>query len=216
MAGEKIRNLGVEAPPIHRHEVPYVSVKAAVLPFIKFPGTDTLLGPEMRSTGEVMGIDKEYSNAFAKSQLAAGHLLPNPGCAFVSVADVDKENVLPLARRLYACGFKLVATGGTKRFLESNGVYAERINKVNEGTPSILDKIEEGQIQLVINTTVGAQSIQDSKSLRRASVNKGLPYYTTVSGAAAAVDAIEAINNLDAYQVASLQQRLESNARPNR
>ncbi len=209
MAGAKIKDLQVKQPPVHRENVPYVSVKAAVLPFIKFPGTDTLLGPEMRSTGEVMGLAENYAHAFAKSQLSAGNILPSKGCAFISVADVDKEQVLSIAQRLYALGFQILSTGGTNRYLERNGVYSKRVNKVVEGSPHILDSIEDEKVDLVINTTVGTQSIEDSKSLRRASVNKGLPYYTTLPGALAAIEAMEAMRVEDVYSVASLQSLLD-------
>ena len=172
---------------------PHIAVKEAVFPFARFPGVDTLLGPEMRSTGEVMGLDYDYALAFAKSQLGAGVDLPRDGTLFVSVRDEDKPGVLPAVKRLAGLGFKVLATGGTQRFLAENGVSAEKINKVLEGRPHIEDAIRNRQVQIVFNTTDGQKAVSNSKSLRRATLMQKVPYYTTLSGAAAVAEAIAAL-----------------------
>jgi carbamoyl-phosphate synthase large subunit len=172
---------------------PHIAVKEAVFPFARFPGVDILLGPEMRSTGEVMGLDYDYALAFAKSQLGAGVDLPRDGTLFVSVRDEDKPGVLPAVQRLAGIGFKVLATGGTQRFLAENGVEAQKINKVLEGRPHIEDAIRNRQVQIVFNTTDGQKAVSDSKSLRRATLMQKVPYYTTLSGAAAVAEAIAAL-----------------------
>ena len=171
----------------------HIAVKEAVFPFARFPGVDTLLGPEMRSTGEVIGLDRDFALAFAKSQLGAGVELPRSGTVFVSVRDDDKARVLPAIRLLDEIGFKVMATGGTQRFLIENGIGSTKINKVLEGRPHIEDAIRNRQVQLVINTTDGNKAISDSKSLRRAALMQKVPYYTTMSGALAAAEAIKAL-----------------------
>ncbi|HXV31535.1 MAG TPA: carbamoyl-phosphate synthase large subunit, partial [Sinorhizobium sp.] len=171
----------------------HIAVKEAVFPFARFPGVDTLLGPEMRSTGEVIGLDTDYALAFAKSQLGAGVDLPRDGTVFVSVRDEDKAGVLPTIRVLAEIGFKVMATGGTARFLGEHGITATKINKVLEGRPHIEDAIRNRQVQLVINTTDGSKAISDSKSLRRATLMQKVPYYTTMAGAEAAAHAIKAL-----------------------
>src|SRR5262249_21266604 len=163
MAGKTLRELGFTREIVPTH----VSVKEAVFPFIKFPGVDTLLGPEMKSTGEVMGVDTSFAMAFAKAQVAAGTLLPVRGKAFLSVRDQDKATLLPIARRLLENGFSLIATRGTAAYLCNAGVRAESVNKVIEGSPHIVDAIRADVIALVINTTEGVQSIADSFSIRR-------------------------------------------------
>ncbi|RCW28275.1 carbamoyl-phosphate synthase large subunit [Ciceribacter lividus] len=173
----------------------HIAVKEAVFPFARFPGVDTLLGPEMRSTGEVMGLDTDFALAFAKSQLGAGVELPREGTVFVSVRDEDKERVLPAVRLLADIGFKVMATGGTQRFLAEKGIDAVKINKVLEGRPHIEDAIRNRQVQLVINTTDGNKAISDSKSLRRAALMQKVPYYTTMAGALAAAEAIRALKS---------------------
>ncbi len=194
MAGETLddacNHYGGQRDPL---DLGHIAIKEAVFPFARFPGVDTLLGPEMRSTGEVMGIDSSYALAFAKSQLGAGVDLPRNGAVFVSVRDADKQKVLAAAKGLAGCGFSLIATGGTQRFLTENGLSCERINKVQEGRPHIEDAIRNRQVQLVINTTNGEKSISDSKSLRRAALMQKVPYYTTIAGATAAADAIAAL-----------------------
>ena len=194
MAGEKldeaIAAYGKKPDP---RALKHIAVKEAVFPFARFPGVDTLLGPEMRSTGEVMGLDTDYALAFAKSQLGAGVDLPREGTVFVSVRESDKTRILPAIRILADIGFKVLATGGTQRFLAENGIQAVKINKVLEGRPHIEDAIRNRQVQLVFNTTDGNKAISDSKSLRRAALMQKVPYYTTMSGALAAAEAIRAL-----------------------
>ena len=171
----------------------HVAVKEAVFPFARFPGVDILLGPEMRSTGEVMGLDRDFAMAYAKAQLGAGVDLPRSGTLFVSVKDSDKARILPAVDTLSKLGFKIMATTGTANFLKDNGIAAEKINKVLEGRPHIEDAIRNRQVQLVFNTTDGAKAESDSKSLRRATLMQKVPYSTTLSGALAAVEAIAAL-----------------------
>ncbi len=171
----------------------HVAVKEAVFPFARFPGVDTLLGPEMKSTGEVMGLDRDFALAFAKSQLGAGVDLPRSGTLFVSVRDEDKKGVLPAVSRLAGLGFRVLATGGTQRFLAENGVAAEKVNKVLEGRPHIEDAIRNRQVQIVFNTTDGQKAVSDSKSLRRAALMQKVPYYTTLSGMKSVAEAIAAL-----------------------
>ncbi|HCL65065.1 MAG TPA: carbamoyl phosphate synthase large subunit [Rhizobium sp.] len=194
MTGEKldaaIAAYGKKPDP---RNLKHIAVKEAVFPFARFPGVDTLLGPEMRSTGEVIGLDTDFALAFAKSQLGAGVELPRDGTVFVSVRDEDKVRVLPAIRLLTEIGFKVMATGGTQRFLAENGIEAVKINKVLEGRPHIEDAIRNRQVQLVVNTTDSNKAISDSKSLRRAALMQKVPYYTTMAGALAAAEAIQAL-----------------------
>jgi carbamoyl-phosphate synthase large subunit len=186
MAGKTLRELDFT-----REIVPsYISVKEAVFPFIKFPGVDTILGPEMKSTGEVMGIDNSFAMAFAKAQVAGGTLLPVQGKAFLSVRDHDKEAALPIARRLIESGFSLVATQGTSAYLRKAGIMVETVNKVQEGSPHIVDAIRAGEIAVVMNTVEGAQSVADSFSIRRSALECRVPYFTTIAGAGAAAEGI--------------------------
>ncbi|MEK7773762.1 MAG: carbamoyl-phosphate synthase large subunit, partial [Deltaproteobacteria bacterium] len=190
MTGKTLRDVGFteEIRP------PYTSVKEAVFPFIKFPGVDILLGPEMKSTGEVMGIWHDFGGAFAKAQMAAGNRMPLSGNVFVSVRDEDKPGILNVARELSGSGFRIIATGGTARYLRENGVDAEGVYKVNEGVrPNIVDRIKSGEIHMIINTSFGAKSVADSYSIRRSSLDIGLPYFTTVAGAKAAAQGIRAM-----------------------
>jgi carbamoyl-phosphate synthase large subunit len=187
MAGAALSEFGLRRP-----EFDHIAVKEAVFPFARFPGVDTLLGPEMRSTGEAMGLDTDYAIAFAKSQLGAGGAVPTTGTVFVSVRDGDKQKMLEAVRRLHRLGFKILATSGTQRFLEAEGLPCTRINKVLEGRPHIVDAIKNGEVQLVFNTTEGAQALADSRSLRRAALLHKVPYYTTVAGAVAVSLGIEA------------------------
>ena len=187
MAGEKLANF--KLPQDHLSQA-HIAVKEAVFPFDRFPGVDIILGPEMRSTGEVMGLDTSFEGAFAKSQLAAGTALPMAGAAFVSVKDDDKTAIQGAVKDLADMGFAIVATRGTAAFLEAQGIPAKPINKVLEGAPHIVGLIKSGGVQLVLNTTEGAQAIADSFSLRRATLVHHIPYYTTVAGARAAVGAI--------------------------
>ena len=194
MAGEPLA--GAAAPYgglADAEALPHIAVKEAVFPFSKFPGVDTLLGPEMRSTGEVMGLDDDFAVAFAKAQMGVGTDLPKTGSVFISVRDGDKERIVGTARQFAEMGFAVVATGGTQRFLIERGVEATKINKVLEGRPHIEDAIRNRQVQLVINTTEGKKALSDSKSLRRAALENRLPYFTTVAGAVAAGEAIAAL-----------------------
>ncbi|MFG1304588.1 carbamoyl-phosphate synthase large subunit [Xanthobacter autotrophicus] len=187
MAGEKLAAFNLERP-----QVTHIAIKEAVFPFARFPGVDTVLGPEMRSTGEVMGLDTDFGVAFAKSQLGGGTKVPKSGTVFVSLKEGDKERILPSIKMLLDIGFKVIATSGTQRFLEEHGVPATKINKVLEGRPHIVDAIKNGEVQLVFNTTEGAQALADSRSLRRAALLQKVPYYTTLSGAIAAAQGIKA------------------------
>jgi carbamoyl-phosphate synthase large subunit len=188
MMGKSLADLGFTAAPAPAH----IAVKEAVFPFAKFAGVDVLLGPEMLSTGEVMGIDGDFGWAYAKSQAAAGVPPPRGGRAFISVKDRDKPAALTLARRLCGLGFTIEATRGTATYLGDHGVEAAVVNKVKEGRPHIVDHLKNGQISLVINTVGSEESHADSTSLRREALQKGLPYYTTMPGALAAVMGIEA------------------------
>jgi carbamoyl-phosphate synthase large subunit len=187
MAGESLP--GFKLLPPH---LDHIGVKESVFPFARFPGVDTVLGPEMRSTGEVMGLDRSFPVAFAKSQLGGGTKVPRTGTVFVSVRDIDKPRVLETTRLLAGLGFKIAATGGTARYLDGEGVKAQRVNKVSEGRPHVVDFIKNGEIQLVLNTTEGAQALADSRSLRRAALLHKVPYYTTLAGAIAAAQGIRA------------------------
>ncbi len=202
MAGERLADfqLNGRAPE-------HTAVKEAVFPFARFPGVDTLLGPEMKSTGEVMGLDQDFGRAFAKAQLGAGVSLPVSGTVFVSVRDRDKAMFVDMARRLLDMGFGLLATSGTADYLEGQGLAVGRVNKVLEGKPDVVDAMIDGVVQLVFNTTEGAQAIVDSRSLRRAALVNNIPYYTTVAGARAAVEAIAAIK-AGRLEVAPLQSYL--------
>jgi carbamoyl-phosphate synthase large subunit len=183
--GKTLKQMGIkEVTPSH------VAVKEAVFPFAKFAGVDTLLGPEMRSTGEVMGIDTSFAAAFGKSQIGAGTKLPKEGCVFLSVQDSDKAGAVAVAKGLIELGFDVVSTAGTHDFLRGKGLDVKRVNKVREGRPHCVDKILDGEIQLVINTTSGAEAIKDSFPIRRNALLRGIPYYTTLSAAKAAVGAI--------------------------
>ena len=183
----------------------HVSVKEAVFPFARFPGVDTILGPEMRSTGEVMGIDRDFPLAFAKAQAAAGNALPLSGTAFLSVKDTDKPRAVALGRRLSALGFKLLATGGTQAALAQAAVPAELVRKVAEGRPHIVDRIADGEVSLVFNTTIGRQAMLDSYSIRRETLMHGIPYCVTMEAARAAVEAIEALK-AKPFEVRTLQE----------
>jgi carbamoyl-phosphate synthase large subunit len=209
MVGKTLKELGQTKDPVISH----VAVKEAVFPFARFSGVDTLLGPEMKSTGEVMGIAGDYSTAFAKSQLAAGTKLPRSGTVFISVKDDDKPATVDLARRLQALGFNLMATGGTHRYLSTKGIENESVLKVKEGRPNIVDKVLDGKIALVINTTVGKKEISDSFAIRRESLMHGVPYFTTVQAARMAVGALEALFKGD-IPVKPLQAYLGISAQP--
>ena len=199
MAGESLASFNLKAAKLD-----HVGVKEAVFPFARFPGVDTVLGPEMRSTGEVIGLDRSFEVAFAKSQLGAGAAVPVHGTVFVSVKDEDKPRVLETIQSLSGLGFKIIATGGTLKYLQNEGVPAQKINKFSEGRPHIVDAIKNGGVQLVFNTTDGAQALADSQSLRRAALLHKVPYYTTLSGAVAAAQGIKAYASGD-LEVRALQ-----------
>jgi carbamoyl-phosphate synthase large subunit len=199
MAGEALSKLGDL-----RRKMSYIAVKESVFPFARFPGTDPVLGPEMKSTGEVMGIDKDFDIAFAKALLGAGMALPDRGTAFVSVKDADKDNIIPAAEKLVELGFSLIATGGTAEHLAKKGLPVSQVNKVAQGRPHIVDRLLDGDVDLVFNTTEGWQSLKDSHSIRTTALNKKVPYFTTAAASLAAARSIEAVRG-QALEVASLQ-----------
>jgi carbamoyl-phosphate synthase large subunit len=205
MTGEKLADLvSGSRPAVDKSRAGHVAVKEAVFPFARFPGVDLILGPEMKSTGEVMGLDSDFGRAFAKAQLGAGTELPLSGAVFVSVRDGDKAALVEPCRQLAEWGFELVATRGTAGKLGESGLVVTVVNKVQEGRPDIVDEMRSGRIQLVFNTTEGAQAIADSFSLRRTALTHNIPYYTTVAGARAAVQAIGALRRGN-LEVAPLQ-----------
>jgi carbamoyl-phosphate synthase large subunit len=199
MAGRTLASFGLKRP-----ELDHIAVKEAVFPFARFPGVDPVLGPEMRSTGEVMGIDRDYAIAFAKSQLGGGSRLPLTGTVFVSVKDSDKDKVVAPVRDLAEIGFRIIATRGTKRHLDAHGIQCERVNKVLEGRPHIVDAITNGEVDIVFNTTEGAKALADSFSIRRSALLYHIPYYTTLAGALAVTEAIKALRH-GSLKVAPLQ-----------
>ena len=200
MLGKNLRELGVmhEIVPLH------ISIKESVFPFHRFPGVDIMLGPEMKSTGEVMGIDEDFGEAFAKSQLAAGQLLPTKGTVFVSVKDADKDKAYPVVKQLHEMGFEILATKGTSQYLKNRGIPTKPVKKIAHGRPHVIDHIKNGDIQLVINTPSGVESAGGSHHIRRAVLQYGIPYATTLSGAAAITSSIEALRKGD-LTVRSLQ-----------
>jgi carbamoyl-phosphate synthase large subunit len=208
MTGKKLRNMklpivetnGVAELAVHD----YYAVKSPVFPFSKFRGVDTILGPEMRSTGEVMGIAKNFGQAFAKAQLAAGHHLPRSGTIFISVNDHDKRHVGPLAEDLAALGFHLIATRGTAAAMRAAGVAAEAVYKANEGRPNIVDLVKTGKVDLIINTPLGRESFYDEKSIRRAAIRYNIPCLTTLSAARAAARGMRSQIE-DTFEVFALQ-----------
>ena len=199
MAGEPLAGFNLV-----ERELGHVAVKEAVFPFARFPGVDTVLGPEMRSTGEVMGIDTDYAAAFAKSQLGSGTNVPTSGTVFVSVKDADKDRIVPAVKELVGMGFTVIATGGTQRHLDANGIACDPINKVLEGRPHVVDAMKNGEIDIVFNTTEGAQALADSYSIRRTALLYHIPYYTTLAGAMAVTKAIKAVK-ADILKVQPLQ-----------
>ncbi len=190
MAGEKISKFNLRKINFDKF-----SIKEAVFPFNKFPGVDVLLGPEMKSTGEVMGIDKNFGLSFAKSQMACGNELPVSGTAFISVKDNDKKNALNFAKKLKELNFKLCATSGTAKFLNTNGIRCTKVNKVREGSPHIVEILNAKGVELVINTTKGNKSVGDSYSLRRSALLNKIPYCTTLAAANACIEAINSLKN---------------------
>jgi len=204
MVGESLKSLAIK-----KNKGKHIAVKEAVFPFARFPGVDVILGPEMRSTGEVMGLDMDFGRAFAKSQLGAGSKVPIAGAVFVSVKDSDKAHMVKPVKRLIELGFKVVATNGTADFLAKHGIAAQRVNKVLEGRPHIVDLMKDDKIQLVFNTVDGAMALTDSFTLRRAALMNKIAYYTTVAGAKASVEGIAAMQ-AGALDVAPLQSYFKS------
>jgi len=204
MAGEQLASFNLK----HR-DLNHIAVKEAVFPFVRFAGVDPILGPEMRSTGEVMGVDTDFAMAFGKAQLGASQSLPMSGTIFVSVKETDKEGIVEPLRSMQRMGFKLLATRGTRRFLEAHGVPCGLVNKVLEGRPHIVDAMKNGEVQLVFNTTEGAKALEDSKDIRRTALLHHIPYYTTLAGAVAVTQAIRALK-ADEVRVAPLQAYISS------
>jgi carbamoyl-phosphate synthase large subunit len=200
MAGKSLDSQGVGQPVVPT----YFSVKEAVFPFIKFPGVDPILGPEMKSTGEVMGVGRTFGEAFAKSQLAAGVELPAMGLAFISVRDEDKKVVIDVARELSEIGFIICATRGTAKAMEQAAVSCSVVNKVMEGRPHIVDFIKNDQINLIINTTKGRQAIADSYTIRREALQRKVTYTTTIAGASATVQALRHASSGEVYRLQDL------------
>lgn len=211
MAGKKLSDFGLNGKKWNPKALSHVAVKEAVFPFARFPGVDVILGPEMKSTGEVMGIDKDFPNAFAKSQLGASTNLPKTGTVFISVRDADKAAIIGVARDLESMGYKLMATRGTASHLASHGVTIDPVNKVHEGRPHIVDYLKDRQIHLVINTTEGAKSIADSFDIRRTALLNKIPYYTTNSEALAAVQAMRALLAPGGLSVTPIQEYKKAN-----
>ena len=186
MVGRKLSDLGLD----RERRIEHYAVKEAVFPFIKFPGVDSLLGPEMQSTGEVMGVGRTFGEAYAKALLAAGDQLPASGTVFVSVRDGDKRDTVEVSRDLHRLGYDIVATRGTARALETAGVRCRMVNKVLEGRPHIVDMLKNDEIDMIVNTTEGRQAIADSYAIRRTALQYRVPYFTTLAGARALVEAI--------------------------
>jgi len=201
MLGKSLKELGFTKKVVPRH----ISVKESVFPFNRFPNADIILGPEMKSTGEVMGIDRSFGIAFAKSQMAAGFDLPRAGTVFISVHDIHKEKMVPIARDLREMGFRLLATRGTAAYLKAAGIPSEAICKVSEGRPHVVDFIKNGDIHLVINTGIGRRSSLDAYHIRRGALTYNIPYTTTIAGARAVSEAIAALRK-EQWQVCPLQE----------
>jgi carbamoyl-phosphate synthase large subunit len=200
MSGKTLAELGMTSESIPD----YISVKEAVLPFEKFPGTDTILGPEMRSTGEAMGIDKDFGRAFAKAQMSANQKVPQSGTVFVSMSDRDKQAIIPVAKDLIDLGFKIVATSGTRRALQEAGLEVELVFKLHEGRPHVLDWIKNEQVNLILNTPFGEEAQADGQSIRRSALTYKVPMVTTIAGAKATAAAIRALQS-DPLEVKPLQ-----------
>ncbi len=201
MAGRTLAQQGIGAEVVPK----YFSVKEAVFPFVKFPGVDTILGPEMKSTGEVMGVGYTFGEAFVKSQLAAGVRLPESGTVFISVKNADKPAVVTLARALHEIGFKLVATKGTAAAIAAQGIPVSAVNKVQEGRPHVVDMLKNGEIALVINTVEERRgAITDSRSIRTTALAQRVTYYTTMAGARAAVEGLRSLRGFEVYSLQEL------------
>jgi carbamoyl-phosphate synthase large subunit len=204
MVGESLAQQGY----VNQRTPDYYSVKEAVFPFIKFPGSDPILGPEMKSTGEVMGVGRSFGEAYAKAQLASGVVLPRQGAALISVRDRDKDGAVELAKILIERGFDIVATHGTAQFLAAAGVSCRRVNKVREGRPHIVDLIKNLEIELIVNTTEGKQAIVESHPIRAEAVRRGVTYYTTVGAAVATCMAIEHLDNSEVNRLQDLHKEV--------
>ncbi|MDH3334962.1 MAG: ATP-grasp domain-containing protein, partial [Gammaproteobacteria bacterium] len=200
MVGETLEKQGF----VNQRVPEYFSVKEAVFPFIKFPGADPILGPEMKSTGEVMGVGRTFGEAYAKAQLASSVIIPRQGAALLSVRDRDKDKAVELAKILTKMGFDIVATHGTAKALAEAGVSCRRANKVREGRPHIVDMIKNGEIDLIVNTTEGKQAINESESIRAEAVRKKVTYYTTLGAAIATCLAIEHLDDSDVNRLQDL------------
>ena len=213
MAGEKLAAFNLPDDATLMARLDHVSVKEAVFPFARFPGVDIVLGPEMKSTGESMGIDRDFGRAYAKAHIAAGNALPLSGAVFLSVKESDKPHTITVAKDLLKLGFKVICTSGTADYLAMNGVMAQRVNKVREGRPHIVDLMKDGHIHLVFNTTEGADAIADSASIRKTALMRKIPYSTTISGARAIVAAITAFTkDGDGLSVSPLQEYVKDTA----
>jgi len=204
MAGETLQRQGF----VNRRRPEFYSVKEAVFPFIKFAGADPILGPEMKSTGEVMGVGRSFGEAYAKAQLASGVVLPTEGVALLSVRDRDKDSAVELAHILVQRGFEIVATAGTEAFLTGAGVACRRVNKVREGRPHIVDMIKNREIALIVNTTEGKQAIKESLSIRGEAVRQNVTYYTTLGAAIATCKALEHLNDSDVNRLQDLHKEV--------
>lgn len=211
MVGATLEELGFTREP----EVPGIFVKAPVFPFRRFPGVDPVLGPEMKSTGEVMGSSTHFGGAFAKAWIAAGHRLPLEGAAFLSVHDQDKEALLPVARRLAELRFELLATAGTAEFLAASGLVVRRVHKVHEERPHIVDHLINREVDLVVNTPLGRESHEDDALIRRTALKHDIPCITTLSGALAAAEGIAALRD-QGLEVMSLQEIAQTTRTPTR
>ena len=206
MAGQSLESQGVSGSVVP----PYYSVKESVFPFAKFPGVDPILGPEMKSTGEVMGVAETFGEAFAKGLAAVGMELPREGCAFISVRDSDKPKAAAVAKQLAKHGFSVVATGGTADFLREQGVECASVNKVKEGRPHCVDMIVNGEIQLIVNTTDGRKAIEESHSIRSAAVSNKVTYFTTLAAAESACQALDHLDTFTAYRIRDLHERTQA------
>jgi len=202
MAGAKIKDMGIKDPLAG---LTYTSVKESVLPFSRFSGVDIILGPEMMSTGEVMGISEDFGVAFAKAQAGAGQTLPRKGKVFISVQDSDKRNIVFLAKKLYDLGFAIIATTGTAKILRNNGIKVEVVKKMHEGSPNVLDMVKNSAVDLIINTPQGKKPHKDGAEIRSAAIMKGIPCITTLAGTQASVNGIESMLKSE-LTVTSLQE----------
>jgi carbamoyl-phosphate synthase large subunit len=206
MTGRKLKELGAT----HERVPAYFSVKEAVFPFSKFPEADPILGPEMKSTGEVMGTGRTFGEAYAKAQAASGDTLPRNGVCFLSVRDRDKPGAVVLAKKLIERGFELLATDGTARALKEAGIACRRVNKVREGRPHIVDMIKNDEIDLIVNTTEGKQAVRESNSIRREAVHRRVTYYTTLNAGLATCEALDHVDDVEVNRLQDLHKEAVS------